>query len=207
MSNSLSNPNDFYHKIYHESCAEFEEVRELCLSEDNWLREIYTPQSLVLENHIGYGVIYHKDTHEPVGMAGLFNDGRYPANIARHLHRGYLFPKFRQHSYRSIVESFQLYQQHLITPLNAVKQFDAYFVAIQQRYKKDSIGYWRVASSAICKAIPGFTPGKGYIQTCPWMVQKCWQHHVYYEHVSGTWDNWAKPHMGTDEWTTMIQGD
>ena len=207
MSVSLKNHDDFYHKIYHESCAEFEEVRELCLSEDNWLREIYTPESLVLENHVGYGVVYHKESDEPVVMAGLFNDGRYPANIARHMHRGYLFPKFRQSNFQGIVDSFRLYDQHLITPLNSIKQFDAYFIAIQQRDKKPTTGYWQVMSRAICQAIPGFTPGFGFVQTCAYEVQKCWQHHVYYEHVPGAWTNWSKPYISAVNWAALPSGD
>jgi hypothetical protein len=202
----LTDHNEFYHKIYHESCAEFEEVRELCLSEDNWLREIYTPQSLILENHVGYGVVYHKATNEPVVMAGLFNDGRYPANIARHMHRGYLFPKFRQRNFQGIVDSFRLYDTHLIKPLNLIKQFDAYFIAIQDRNKKETKGYWNVMSSAICTAIPGFTPGICYVQTCPFDVQQCWQHHVYYEHVLTAWTGWNKRFVSDEQWAAMPRG-
>jgi hypothetical protein len=138
-----------YHKIYHESCAEFEEIRELCLSEDNWLREIYTPQSLILENHVGYGVVYHKATNEPVVMAGLFNDGRYPSNIARHMHRGYLFPKFRQRNFQGIVDSFRLYDTHLIKPLNKVKQFDAYLIAVEISFTQPSRSVSLLADNVI----------------------------------------------------------
>jgi len=206
--NPLSlNTDNFYHKVYHESCAEFEEVRELCLSEDNWLREIYTPKFLVLEKHVGYVVIYDKITHEPVGMGGLFNDGRYPSNIAIHMHRTYLFPKYRQRSFRGMIDVFNLAKVHVMTPLNAIKQFDAYFLTIQAREKKESAGWWKVYHTAISKAIPGFKKGEGYIQTCPYDVQKCWQYHVYYEHVPGTWASWDKRSITEEEWQNMPTGD
>jgi hypothetical protein len=207
MATNLLKVDDFYHKIYYESCPEFEEVRELCLSEDNWLRNIYTKDQLILENHVGYAVMYHRQSGEPAGMAGLFNDGRYPGNIARHLHRGYLFPKFRQNTYKGIVNNFKIFNRHLVKPLNTIKKFDAYFIAIQNRHKKDSVGYWRILSSAICKAIPGFKPIDGYIQTCPWPVQECWQHYVYFEHVPESWTNWIRPIMVDNEWAQLPAGE
>jgi hypothetical protein len=196
-----------YHKIYHESCAEFEEVRELCLSEDNWLRRIYTPEFLVLEKHVGYVVMYDKLTHEPVGMAGLFNDGRYPSNIAIHLHRAYLFPKYRQRSLRGIMDMFKMVNTHIVTPLNSIKQFDAYFVTIQSRDKKESSGWWDAYNSAICRASPGFKKGECFIQTCPHDVQKCWQYHLYFEHVPGAWSAWDKRSITEEEWKNLPLGD
>lgn len=207
MSIKLDNPENFYHKIYYESCTEFENVRELCLSEDNWLRDIYVKSALVLENHIGYCVVYSKDTNEPVAMAGLFNDGRYPKNIARHLHREYLFPKFRQTTRQGIVDGFKLYQHHLIEPLNKLAELDACFVAVQNRYKKESKGYWRVFSTSACKGMPGFKPGEGYIQTCAFNVQKCWQNYIYFEHTPGAWTAWQKQIIDHNEWNSLIMGN
>lgn len=203
----FSDHNNFYHKIYHESCAEFEEVRELCLSENNWLNDIYTKDSLVIEKHIGYGVIYTKDTNEPVGMAGLFNDGRYPQNIARHLHREYLFPKFRQTQRQGLIDGFKLYQTHLIEPLNNLVQLDACFIAVQNRYKKSTKGYWNVFSSSACKGLTNFQLGEGYIQTCPFNVQKCWQNYIYCEHKPGAWLEWKKQIIDQDTWDSLIMGD
>jgi hypothetical protein len=201
------NSDNFYHKIYYESCAEFEEVRELCLTEDNWLREIYTPKFLILEKHVGYVVVYDKITHEPVVMAGLFNDGRFPSNIAIHLHRAYLFPKYRQRSFRGMVDIFRMVDHQIIKPLNSIKQFDAYFVTIQSREKKETVGWWNVYHTAFCKAIPGLKKGEGFIQTCPYDVQKCWQYHLYYEHVPGTWAAWNKRSVTEEDWKKMPLGD
>lgn len=59
-----------YHKIYHTSCEEFEAVRNKCLEEDNWLRNNYTKENLVIEDHKGYCVVYNVETHEPIVMGG-----------------------------------------------------------------------------------------------------------------------------------------
>ena len=207
MSVQSLNPDNFYHKIYYESSAEFEEVRELCLSEDNWLRHIYTPELLILEKHVGYVVAYDKVTHEPAIMAGLFNDGRFPPNIAIQLHRAYMFPKYRQRSYRGVVDMFKLFNHHVLVPMNSVKQFDAYFVTIQSRDKKETEGWWEVYHRGMAEAIPGMKKGDGRIQTCPHDVQKCWQHHMYYEHVPGSWTGWDKRPVSEEEWKKMPLGD
>jgi hypothetical protein len=207
IMSAFNDLDNFQHTIYYESCPEFEEVRELCLSENGWLRDIYTKSALVLEKHVGYTVIYTKDTHEPVGMAGLFNDGRYPSNIARHLHREYLFPKFRQTTRQGIVNGFKLYYKHIVEPLNAISNFDACFVAVQNRYKKDSKGYWNIFSSSACKGMPGFKLGDGYLQTCPFNVQKCWQNYIYCEHTPGAWNAWQKQIIDHDTWSSLIMGD
>ena len=203
----FSNHDNFYHKIYHESNKEFEEIRELCLSENGWLNEIYTRESLVLEKHIGYSVVFDKTTHEPVGMAGLFNDGRYPQNVARHLHREYLFPKYRQHTMQGIVNAFSLYQTHIIEPLNSLANLDCCFIGVQNRYKKKSKGYWKVFSSAATQGLKNFVLGEGYIQTCPHNVQKCWQNYIYCENVIGAWGQWDKQIIDHEQWLLLDEGN
>jgi hypothetical protein len=193
----------FYHKIYTGSCSEFEEIRKICLTEDNWLRKNYLPENFSLEMYNGYSVIFEKVTDEPVAMAGLFNPDRYPSNVAQHLHREYLFPKFRQRSYKGLVDGFNLYNHHIVKPLNVLNDFDTYFVAMQNRYKKSTKGYWKVFSSALCEGMPGWNIGEGYIQTCPYNVQKCWQNYVYY----GNFDAWDKKIVTHSEWLTLIEGD
>lgn len=195
--------NNFYHRIYTSNCAEFEEIRTLCLQENNWLRENYIPQNLDLTMYNGYAVIFEKHTDEPVAMAGAFNPGRYPKNVAQHLHRQYLFPKFRRKTYYGLVQGFSLYHEHIIKPLNLINNYDTYFIAMQNRYKKSSKGYWEVFSKALCEAMPGWTLGAGYLQTCQADVQKCWQNYCYY----GNWDSWDKKILTQEEWDQLIEGD
>lgn len=203
---SLKNTNDFYHKIYFESSSEFESIRELCLSENNWLRNLYTKENLKIEKHFGYGVIFYKHTNEPVGMAGVFNDGRYPSNVARHLHREYLFPKFRQQSRQGLIDMFSLYRDHLLYPLTKINKFELYILAMQNREKKESKGYWEVFSRTAVKVAPEWKIGSGYIQTCPWNVQKCWQNYIYTEIVPGIFDTWNKKIITHEEWNVLEPG-
>ncbi len=197
-------PDNFYHKIYWKSCDEFEAVRAECLKEDGWLREIYTPENLVIEKHFGYSVVYEKGTDKPVGMGGIFNDGRYHPTIARHLHREYCFPEFRQRSFRGLVDGFKLYNEHIIKPLNEATKFNAYFVGMQTRYKKKTKGYWDVFSTAIMEGVPGIKLGNGFVQTCPFNVQKCWQNFVYFEHTPGSF---ILPTIDLNTWNTMSEGE
>lgn len=199
--------NNFYHKIFTEPCAEFKEIRQLCLSEDNWLRDLYTESNLKIEKHSGYSVVFDNASNEPVGMAGVFNDGRYPNNVARHLHREYTFPNWRKGTRQGVVDLITLYDEHIIKPLNAINNYDVYIVAMQNRYKKQTKGYWNIFSSSVIKVSPAWKMGTGYIQTCPFDVQKCWQNYIYLEIKEGAFDEWQKKIISHDEWEELIQGD
>jgi hypothetical protein len=205
--NDIADPKNFYHKIFTGSNSEFEKIRSLCLEENNWLRDNFLPENFNLDNYKGYSVIFDSETDEPVAMAGLFNPGRYPGNVAQHLHREYLFPKYRRKTYAGLVSGFALYNEHIVKPLNELNNFNVYFVAMQNRYKKRSKGYWEVFSSALCEGMPGWRLGEGYLQTCPVNVQKCWQNYVYFENEPGLFTAWQKKIMNHDEWETLIQGD
>jgi hypothetical protein len=205
--NESVDPKDFYHKIFFKSNNEFETVRSQCLEENNWLRNNFLPENFNLDNYCGFSVIFDKSTDEPVAMAGVFNPGRYPLNVAQHLHREYLFPKYRRKTFAGLVSGFALYNEHIVKPLNELNNFDVYFVAMQNRYKKRSKGYWEIFSSALCEGMPGWKLGEGYLQTCPANVQKCWQNYVYYEKEQGLFLEWQKKIMSHTEWETLIQGD
>lgn len=207
MAHSLKNTDDFYYKIYYDSCSEFEEVREMCLSENNWLRHIYLPENLIIEKHFGYGVIFEKGTNLPVGMGGLFNDGRFPSNVARQLHREYTFPAFRQNTRQGIRDLLTLYTECLVKPLSEANNFDVYFLAMQNRDKKVSKGYWKIFSETAVSVLPQYKIGSGYIQTCPFNVQKCWQNFIYYESKSGLFDAWDKTIISHDEWEKLEPGN
>jgi hypothetical protein len=205
--NDIADPKNFYHIIFTNSNDKFEEVRQACLQEDNWLRYNFLPENFNLDNYNGYSVIFDNETDEPVAMAGLFNPGRYPANVAQHLHREYLFPKYRRKTRAGLVSGFALYNEHIVKPLNELNNFNVYFVAMQNRYKKRSKGYWEVFSSALIEGMPGWKLGEGYLQTCPVNVQKCWQNYVYFEQEPGLFNDWQKKVMSQEEWDTLIQGD
>lgn len=200
-------PEHFDHKLYFEPCAEFEEIRKLCLSEDNWLRDNWLPENMKLEQYMGMAVLFHKETGEPAAFGGLFNPGRYPKNVAQHLHRMYTFPKFRIRKYTDLVKGFKIYHEHMVKPLNEHNPHEVYFIAMQNRYKKSTKGYWQVFSSAACEGMPGWQLGEGYLQTCTADVQKCYQNFIYCETVEGSFDSWNKNIIDQETWDCLIQGD
>lgn len=192
-------------KIYHETCPEFEEVRELCLQEDNWLRYNYIKENLVVEQHTGYGVVYQTSTGKPMVMGGVFNDGRYPKNVAKQINRLYTFPDFRM-KHTDMTDGFRV-TCSLIDALEKVNDYEVYLITMQNRNRGGKRWWdtWRhhmdIASNGKWKY------QEGYIQTCPWNVQKCWQNFVYCETVNGAFNRWC-PDIITDEgWHKMPEGD
>ena len=125
------NLDDIECVIYYKSNKEFEQVRNQCLLEDNWLKENYTSQNLKIEDHSGYGVVYQKSTGKPMIMGGVFNDGRFPKNVARHLNRLYVFPEFRTKP-TDYKQGWQIVNV-LLQELTRVNTYDVYIITMQNR--------------------------------------------------------------------------
>jgi hypothetical protein len=201
---TTDSPANFYHKIFLESTTEFEEIREYCLAEDNWLRSNYTKEFLVLEKLNGYSVIFEKGTDEPAGMGGLYNGGLYPDSVGKHLHREYTFPKFRQRTAEGVVNGWKIFNEHLIKPLNTINpQFDTFFIGMQTRYKKQSKGYWKIFTDTMITAMPEWSLGNGYIRTCPHDVQKCFQNYAYVGNIEVC----SEQIITQEQWDNLIQGN
>jgi hypothetical protein len=196
--------DDTHIKIYYESCPEFEEARELCLQEDNWLRYNYTKENLVVEQHTGYGVVYQSGTGKPMVMGGVFNDSRYPKNVAKQINRLYTFPEFRM-KHTDMTDGFRV-TCSLIDALEKVNDYDVYLITMQNR-NRGGKRWWDTWVRHMDKASMGkWTLGKGYIQTCPWMVQKCWQNYVYYETRKGSYEEWNPKIIFEEEWQSLPEG-
>jgi len=190
---------DAHTKIFYKSCDEFEKVRELCLQEDNWLKKNYTKENLIIEDHIAYGVVYKTSTGEPMVMGGVYQGDNYPRNTARMLNRTYVFPKFRSKSLRTLIVAYNILHEHLIFPLIKEQQFECYFITMQNR-DKETKGWWDIWKLAMSKASNNYwTDAPGYIQTCPWNVQKCWQNFVYH-------GNFNMPTITQEEWELLDVG-
>ncbi len=199
-------PDKAYHKIYYKSCDEFEQVRDICLQENNWLRDNYTRENLKVEDHTGFCVCFRKDTNEPMVMGGVFNDGRWPLNVGRMLNRAYVFPKFRSRSLSELTVAFKILHHHVIFPLMAANSYDIYFQTMQNR-DKPSKRWWGVWKEAMAGAAPGiWTEEQGYLQTCPWPVQKCWQNFVYHEATPGKFKEWNPVIIDEQQWLAMPEG-
>lgn len=195
----------FSYRMFYESTPEFEEIRDLCLSENNWLSENYTRSNLKIENHKGYCLVIDDRNNEPVIMGGVFNDGRYPNYVARILNRLYVFPKYRT-NIRTIADGCSMVHQKLVLPLIEENDFDLYFATMQNR-DKPTKGWWRVWKNSMQKGSDNFwTEREGYIQGCPWNVQKCWQNFVYHEMEPGSFERWNPTIIDHDTWLRLEKG-
>ena len=204
MTTELHDVTQFYHKIYYHDCTEFDEVRNLCLQEDNWLRHIYTKERLNISRHYGFAVIYDKRTDEPAMFAGVYRDERiHPSNVARMLNRTYTFPKYRSKSFKGVKDMWTIANKYAIEPLLEINNFDFYFIAIQDR-KRTKTGYFDVWAKGLQTVNNNWNKGADLIQTCPHNVKNCWQHYVYLDLNSNwipntiTYDNWKLLNEGTD---------
>jgi hypothetical protein len=195
---------DTHIEIYYNSTPEFESVRAICLQEDNWLRKNYIKENLVVEQHTGYGIVYQKSTGKPMVMGGVFNDGRYPANVAKQINRLYTFPEFRM-KHTDMTDGFRV-TCSLIDALEAVNTYEIYLITMQNR-PRGGKRWWDTWVHQMDKASNSkWTLGQGYIQTCPWMVQKCWQNFVYCETRKGSFDEWNPRTIFEEEWQSLPEG-
>lgn len=197
----------FYNKIYYEPCQEFEELRELCLAEGNWLGHNFTKDRLKIEDHKGFSVVFNKETHEPVVWGGVFNDGRFPASVARHCNRFYTFPNWRLQNREGLVAGWNLANTYIIEPLIAVNNYDCYFMGMQTRTKKLSKGYFKVWVETLREVNPKWTMHDQYLQTVPYNNQKCWQNFMYLEIKEGSFKTWNPRTINQDQWLALEAGD
>lgn len=194
-----------YHKIYHEDCDEFKRVRELCLLEDNWLRHNYTVDKLKIEEHKGYSVIYEKGTDRPMMMAGVYPNPNWPNNVARMVSRLYLFPEFRC-SRANMLDSYIICHERIIKPLIDINNYDIYVITMQNRTRPGK-GWWRLWLKMMRESSNSmWTEPNGYIQSCPWMVDKCWQNFVYHERRVGAWSEWNPQILSEEDWLLLPPG-
>ncbi len=196
---------DTHTKIYYETSSEFEEIRELCLVEDNWLRYNYTKENLIIEEHTGYGVVFQTSTGKPMVMGGVFNDGRYPPNVAKMINRLYTFPEFRM-KHTDMTDGFRV-TCSLIDALEKINEYDVYLITMQNRNRGGKRWWdaWKYHMDIASNS--KWISGKGYIQTCPWIVKKCWQNFVYHETTVGAFDTWNPIIILDDEWQKMPEGN
>lgn len=191
-------------EIYYKSTPEFEKVRSLCLEEDNWLRNNYTIENLILEDHSGYGVVYQTSTGKPMVMGGVFNDGRYPNNVAKMINRLYTFPEFRM-KFTDMTDGFRV-TCSLIDKLIEINNYDVYLITMQNR-KRGGKRWWDTWVYHMDLASNNrWTLGEGYIQTCRANVQKCWQNYVYLEVAKNSFTSWNPNIITHSDWENLEEG-
>jgi hypothetical protein len=199
-------PDNFYHKIYFETNSEFECLREVCLNEGNWLSHNFTKERLKLEDHFGFSVVFSKKTDEPVVWGGVFNDGRFPNQVARMCNRFYTFPDWRLQSQEGLIKGWNLANKHIIEPLIEINDYDCYFMGMQTRTKKSSKGYFRVWVETLRAVNPKWTMHDEYLQTVPYNNQKCWQNFMYLEVREDSFKNWNPLTINQEVWDSLEIG-
>lgn len=167
------NPNEFIHKIYHDDDS-FEYIRKEILKEDNWLRENYVHENLIIRNHIGYSVIFHR-SGDIFGVGGLYELNK---NVGRHLNRVYTFPRWRSRRSEELIRNFRIAQVHMIEPLEAIKQYDGYVITMQNRNRPNK-NWWKHWKKNALIGLKDWQEAEGYIQTCPYQQRVCYQNYVY----------------------------
>lgn len=199
--------SDTYIEIFYKDDSAFDEVRTLCLKEDNWLRSNYTKDKLIIEDHSGYGVVFQKSTGKPMVMGGVYHTNLYPANVANMIHRCYTFPEFRM-TPRDMADGFRV-TYSLMKTLESINKFEGYIITMQNRDKKDSKGWWNkvLLKHMLIVSEGQYVEGGGYIQTARWNVQKCWQNFVYHERVPGViTEQWNPKLISHEEWLQLEAG-
>lgn len=194
--------DDCHYEIYYSETPAFKKVREECLSEDNWLKKNYTTDSLIVEEHSGFGVVYKTSTGEPIVMGGVYRDPSYPEHTARMINRTFTFPKFRSRDKSCLLLGFQILHKYLIYPLMDANEYTCYIITMQNRYNRITKGWWDIWKYTMSQASNGlWIPGKGYVQTKNVPVQKCWQNFVY---CGGPF---TLPTITQEEWSNLPEGN
>ena len=207
MQTDLHDINQFESTIYYEDCPEFEDVRDLCLSEGNWLGHNFTKERLSISAHNGFAVMWDKRTKEPAAFAGVFRDERlFPKNVARMCNRTYYFPKYRTKSYRGFIKLWELGSKYVLEPLKEINNFDCYFMGMQNRDKKITKGYFDIWAAALQKATGEWVKHDKYLQTCPFPVKNCWQNFVYLDMTENAFAKWNPITIDHEQWLKLDKG-
>ena len=137
-------------------------------------------------------------------MGGVFNDGRYPKNIAKMINRLYTFPKFRM-THTDMTDGFRV-TCSLIERLINDNDFDCYLITMQNR-PRGGKRWWDIWKHHMDIASQHkWQHGDGYIQTCPWAVQKCWQNYVYRNIKDMTFETWNPTVISHNDWIALPEG-
>ena len=73
-------------------------------------------------------------------------------------------------------------------PLIEVNNFDSYFMTMQNRERPSKRWFEAWKKSMRDSSNSYWTETEGYVQTCPFNVQKCWQNFVYHDIVPNTFN-------------------
>lgn len=176
---------------------EWERVRNLCLEEDNWLRENYLPHRCKVSDHKVFFIAYYTDGR-PMMFGGI---KEYTNNVARAFNRMYAFPYVRS------VKKFKHHHGIMINTIlpaleNAIdKTYNLLFVSMQMRERtyKGNQKWWDFWKKSWFFWAPDWKDFNGLVQTYPADNATCYQNIVYREH-NYTFEDWNPRRMSFDEY-------
>jgi len=179
-----------YHWIFDKDSDRFEEIRQKILSENNRLRENYTHDKLVIEDHV-YMCAFCHDDGTVAGIAGL---KEISPGVARFLNRLYFFDTGVGGLFsndRFYEATFPAYKS-LLKFTEERYNYDLLFVSMQHRNKRVGQEYFW---NRICKFVKnideGFEPHDGeLVQVHPGELSTCYQYVIYKSYNGFKFEDW-----------------
>ena len=168
---------------------EFEKVRQKCLQEDNWLRENYTKERCVVEDHKLFWIAYLDD--KLWHFSGLLE---LSPHVARILNRTYMFPEWR--SPRQITYHHDQLANHVIPLVEQVLgfEYDLLFFSMQRRKRgyqvKKQPWYENVKRSWMSVTDKWKSFDDGLVRIYPDEQESCYQN-VMYKSNGYTLQDWG----------------
>lgn len=193
----IYNVADFDVEMFHNDCSQFEYYRNIALGDpSNKNAADFTRKKLVIENHIGYYVMHFKPTNEPAVMGGLIE---VVPGVGRMLNRHYIFPNFRNKSFKQLVSALQVVMELGVKPLYQISPFDVHVLTMPNRTDERNQGFWRAFVKSQQLAWPGhWHEVDGYIQTGKDVMSKrSWQNALTDD------PNWKFQTINHDQWLLL----
>lgn len=177
---------------------EWERVRNLCLEENNWLRENYLPHRCKITDHKIFFIAYYLDGR-PMMFGGI---KEYSENVARAFNRMYAFPyvrspkKFNYHHKIMINDILKSMEESLD------KEYNLLFVSMQMRDRnyKGSQRWWEYWKQSWFTWAPDWKTYDGLVQVYPAEESTCYQNIVYREKNNYTFNDWNPVRTSFEEY-------
>jgi hypothetical protein len=177
---------------------EWERVRNLCLEEDNWLRDNYLPNRCKIKDNEVFYIAYCKDGR-PWGFGGV---KEYTPNVARVLNRFYAFPYVR--SVGKLHDHFGVLVNDLVPNSLAVleKDYDLVFVSMQMRGRvyNGRQRWWEKWMEGWNKWSNEWKTYEGLVQTYPAEQATCYQNIIYKTQANFSLGDWNPKTMTYQEY-------
>lgn len=194
-------------EVFNKSNDKWERVRSLCLQENNWLRENYTPEKCVVEDHDIFSITYVKETNDPIVFAGIYNNGRYNDHVGRCLNRFYLFPKYR--SDKKLIQRMKTIHNLVVPTMiesSPIKR-DLMFISMQHRDRnyEGEQRWWKIWKKIWLSFNGGWTPINGMTQVVAGKDPRCFQNIIYKTYGNFDFKDWDPKVMSYEEHQALLQ--